>query len=101
MDDFNLKGYLKVNKYLDKLTEVTSKEKARLQQLFLKALDDPDFDEETLNKIKNAVVSKKLKSQTPDDRGDVLDKYAGKFNLPRTIQKYFDGSSAAPQYISI
>ena len=98
MDDFNLKGYLKVNKYLDKLTEVTSKEKARLQQLFLKALDDPDFDEETLNKIKNAVVSKKLKSQTPDDRGDVLDKYAGKFNLPRTIQKYFDGSSAAPQY---
>ena len=99
MEDFNIKGYLKINKHLNQLNEVTSKEKARLQQLFQKALNDPDLDDETLNKIKNAVVSKKLKSQTSDkDRGDVLDKYAGKFNLPRTIQKYFDGSSAAPQY---
>ena len=101
MEDFNIKGYLKINKHLNQLNEVTSKEKARLQQLFQKALNDPDLDDETLNKIKNAVVSKNLKSQTSDsdkDRGDVLDKYAGKFNLPRTIQKYFDGSSAAPQY---
>ena len=100
MEDFNIKGYLKINKHLNQLNEVTSKEKARLQQLFQKALNDPDLDDETLNKIKNAVVSKNLKSQTSDsdkDRGDVLDKYAGKFNLPRTIQKYFDGSSASPQ----
>lgn len=101
MEDFNIKGYLKINKYLSQLDEVTSKEKARLQQLFQKALNDPDLDDETLNKIKNAVVSKNLKSQTSDDdknRGDVLDKYAGKFNLPRTIQKYIDGSSSPPQY---
>jgi hypothetical protein len=101
MEDFNIKGYLKINKYLSQLDEVTSKEKARLQQLFQKALNDPDLDGETLNKIKNAVVSKNLKSQTSDgdkNRGDVLDKYAGKFNLPRTIQKYIDGSSQAPQY---
>ncbi len=101
MEDFNIRGYLKIDKYLSQLDEVTSKEKARLQQLFQKALNDPDLDDETLNKIKNAVVSKNLKSQTSDDdknRGDVLDKYAGKFNLPRTIQKYIDGSSISPQY---
>ena len=101
MDDFNLKGYLKVNKYLDKLTEVTSKEKARLQQLFLKALDDPDFDEETLNKIKNALTSDKLDNLSKDrvkKTSDVLNQYAGKFNLPRTISKYVEASNVKPEY---
>ena len=60
MEDFNIKGYLKINKHLNQLNEVTSKEKARLQQLFQKALNDPDLDDETLNKIKNAVVSKNI-----------------------------------------
>ncbi len=101
MGDFDLRRYLKINKYLHQLNEVTSKEKFRLQQLFQKAIDDPDLDDEALNKIKNAVVSKKLKLKTADtdkDRKDVLDKYAGKFNLPRTIEKYIEGSSIKPQF---
>lgn len=83
------------------LMMITPKEKARLFQLFEKTINDPDLDKVTLNKIKNAIVSKNLKTKTTDSdkgRSDVLDKYAEKFNLPRTIQKYLDGSSSKPQF---
>lgn len=81
--------------------DVTSKDKARVQQLFQKALSDPDLDDDTLNKIKSALTSKKLSSVSSDRKEktkQVLDKYAGKFNLPRTISKYVEASNVKPQF---
>lgn len=81
--------------------DITSKDKARVQQLFQKALSDPDLDADTLNKIKSALTSKKLSSVSSDRKEktkQVLDKYAGKFNLPRTISKYVEASNVKPQF---
>ena len=102
MDNFNLRKYISEGKIYKPIKEdVTPKDKARVQQLYQKAINDPNLDADTLNKIKSALTSKKLSSVSSDrveKTKQVLDKYAGKFNLPRTISKYVEAANVKPQF---
>jgi hypothetical protein len=98
MNNFDLKKYLVNNSLYE---EISPKEKTRITQLLQKALDDPNTDEQTLNRIKNALTFNKLDNLSKDrtkKTSDVLNQYAQKFNLPRTISKYVEASNVKPEY---
>ena len=83
------------------LFEDITKDKAKLQALFQKVLSDPDINSDDLNKIKNALTNKKYQDISQDRKKttkDVLDKYAGKFKLSKTLEKYIGASNVKPEY---
>ncbi len=89
-----------MNKQMD-LTMITPKEKARLLQLFKKTINNPNLTSETYNRIQSSILSQDLKQKTIKtniNRNNVLNAYAEKFNLPRTIQKYIDGCSVKTEF---
>ena len=88
-------------KLVDILFEDIAKDKAKLKSLFQKAIDDPNVSADDLNKIKNALITKKYKEVSKDRKKttkDVLDKYAGKFGLSKTLEKYIDASNVKPEF---